>query len=446
MRDHLLTRRESELMTVTTKYGDIRGLKKEGGNAYLGIPFAAPPVGELAFRHPVPPSPWKGVLEATGGSCNPIQAPGGFHTGNNSQDCLYLNVFAPERAPAPRPVMVWIYGGSYSQGGAGAEETGSARVQYDLSRFAVETGCVVVTFNYRLNLYGFLNLHFLDGGFDQNNGLYDQIAALRFVKENIAAFGGDPENITLFGQSAGGACILALMTMPEAEGLFHKSIVQSACIEHFFTEAESERHTRVYLRYAGVKTVAELRSLGEQRVCDANTKYSSWLLRRGDIRCAFSPVIDRETLRDEPKEAVKASGMPMLMGNTSQEGNLFLSRIPAAVLPFVAKLIRLDVKKGSGSYKRRACDALTEHIYIRPQLEILNEYSGSAWRYVYDHSVPGNPMGCFHASELPVLFGANMLGIDGENDETGATMRMIWGEFARNSNPGWEAGTVRLIR
>ena len=433
-------------MTVTTKYGDIRGLKKEGCNVYLGIPFAAPPVGELAFRHPVPPSPWKGVLEATSGSCNPIQAKGGFFIGNNSQDCLYLNVFAPEGVTTPMPVMVWIYGGSYSQGGAGAEEKNGSRLQYDLSRFVKETGCVVVSFNYRLNLYGFLNLRFLDDSFDQNNGLYDQIMALRFVKENIAAFGGDPENVTLFGQSAGGSCILALMTMPEAEGLFRKSIVQSACIEHFFTETESAENTRAYLRYAGVKTAAELRDLGEERICDANTKYSAWLLRRGDIRCAFSPVIDGETLRDEPKEEVKTSKIPLLIGNTSQEGNLFLHSIPSIALPVVARYIHLNVRRGSGRYKQRACDALTEHIYIRPQLEIMNEYAGSIWRYVYDHPSPGNPMGCFHASELPVLFGAIMLGIDGTEDGVGVTMRTIWGRFAKEGDPGWEARTARLIR
>ena len=433
-------------MIVSTKYGDVRGFEKGGCSVFLGIPFAAPPVGDMAFKHPLPPSPWNGTLEATSGSCNPIQAKGGFYIGNNSQDCLYLNVFAPEGVTSPMPVMVWIYGGSYSQGGAGAEEKNGSRLQYDLSRFAKETGCVVVSFNYRLNLYGFLNLHFLDDSFGQNNGLYDQIIALRFVKESIAAFGGDPENVTLFGQSAGGSCILALMTMPEAEGLFQKSIVQSACIEHFFTEAEGEENTRAYLRYAGVKTAAELRDLGEERVCRANTKYSAWLLRRGDIRCAFSPVIDGKTLGDEPKAAVKSSKVPLLIGNTSQEGNLFLHSIPSIALPFVAKYIHLNVKKGSGSYKQRACDALTEHIYVRPQLEILNDYSGSAWRYVYDHFVPGNPMGCFHASELPVLFGLNMLGIDGTEDGVGVTMRRIWGEFAKNTNPSWENGSTRIIQ
>ena len=432
-------------MMVQTKYGPVEGFRKNGAIVWLGIPFARPPVGELSFRHPVPPEPWEDVLNADKGSTNPIQAPGVFHIGNNSQDCLYLNVFAPEEATAPMPVMVWIYGGSYSQGGAGAKEKDTDRLGYDLSRFAKETGCVVVSFNYRLNLYGFLHLHFLDSDFDPNNGLYDQILALRFVRENIAAFGGDPENVTLFGQSAGGACILALMTMREAEGLFHRSIVQSACIEHFFTAAESEAHTRAYLRCAGVRAPKELLSLDAEKVCQANRRYEAWLLRRGDIRCAFSPVIDGEALRDAPKEAVKHSGVPMLIGNTSQEGNLFLASIPGFVLPFVTRYIHLKVKKGEGSYKQRACDALTEHIYVRPQMEIMKAYAGDAWRYEYGYAFPGSKMGCFHASELPVLFGVKMLGYDGEKDSAGATLRAVWSRFAREGTPGWEKGTTQKI-
>ena len=135
----------------------------------------------------------------------------------------------------------------------------------------------------------------------------------------------------------------------------------------------------------------------------------------------------------------------MLIGNTAQEGNLFLSSIPAVALPFVAKLIHLDVKKGPGRYKQRACDALTEHIYVRPQLEILKEYRGSGWRYVYNHVPSDSPMGCFHASELPVLFGLNMLGIDGTGDKTGKTMRGIWARFAKEGVPGWDEGAAQVI-
>ncbi len=425
---------------ITTDLGRIRGFENDGCSVYLGIPFAKPPVGEYAFRHPLPPQPWDGVLDAVHGSSNPIQGNGGFHIGNNSRDCLYLNVFVPENADTPLPVMVWIYGGAYSQGGAGAEEKGTRKLQYDLAWFAKETNCIVVTFNYRLNLYGFLNLHSLDGTFDQNNGLYDQIMALRFVKENIVAFGGDPENITVFGQSAGGACILALMNMREADGLFHKAIVQSACIEHFFTEEESRKFARVYLRFAGVRTPKDLFSLDEKRICDANGKYGAWLLRHGDIRCAFSPVIDGATLTDEPKKALKKSSLPLLIGNTSQEGNLFLGSVPSFVLPFVTRYIHLTVKKSPVNYKQRACDALTDHIYVRPQTEMLEGYDGPVWRYSYQHPFPGDNRGCFHGSELPVLFGLDLFfgkADDAVSEKVGHEMRQIWGKFARTGTANW---------
>lgn len=427
---------------VNTKYGPVSGIRRNGCEQYLGIPYARPPVGERMFRHPEEPEPWTEVRMADRGSANPVQAEAGFKVWNNSLDCLYLNIFVPEeKKETPRPVMVWLYGGNYAQGGVGAVRPGSEALVYDLARFAAETDTVVVALNYRLNLYGFLNLHFLDPSFDSNNGLYDQIRALEFVRDNIAAFGGDPRNVTLFGQSAGGACTLALMTMPEAKGLFHKTIVQSACIEHFFTEKESRRYTRRYLRFAGVKEPEELKDLSMQRVERANKLFSNQMRAMGEIRCAFSPVIDGRTLRREPKQAVRECDLPMLIGNTSQEANLFLGSTPAAVLPFVERAIHVRAVPGKGDYKQRVCDGLTDHIYIRPQLEILRGYRGPAWRYEYHHVLPHSSLGCFHASEVAVLFCMNgMFGPvdDPETQRVGAAMRKIWRDFAWNGDPGWE--------
>ena len=427
---------------IQTEYGMVEGIRKDGCTVYMGIPFAKPPVGELAFMHPVKPDAWNDVLIADHGSKNPIQSQGGFPVGNNDPDCLYLNVFVPDHEEnQPLPVMIWVYGGAFAQGGAGAVSPGSQKLHYDLTEFAKAVKAVVVSFNYRLNLYGFLNLGFLDERFDRNNGLYDQIMAIRFVNDNIASFGGDTNRITLFGQSAGGASVLALMCMEEAKGLFHQVIIQSACIEHFFSEEESRSYTNLYLKKAGVRDPSELFAVSQDQVMKANDDYSSAVRRRADIRCAFSPVIDGITLKQEPKKAVQNSTLPMLIGNTEHECNIFIQNIPTIALPVVAKLLRLSPVKEDAPYRLRVSDALTEHVFIRPQLEILNGYKGPAWRYEYRHSIEGSELGSCHISELYFLFDWGRT-IDNvvipREDETGKTMRSIWGDFARCTDPGWE--------
>ncbi len=438
-------------MIIKTKYGSVKGYKRDGCNVFLGIPFATPPVGKLAFKHPIPPKPWAGVLEANKGSTNPIQPPGYFAIGNNSQDCLYLNIFVPENAKYPLPVMVWIYGGGYSQGGAGSDEPNSDKLMYNLGQYASETGCIVVSFNYRLNLYGFLNLSFLGDEFDVNNGLYDQIMALRFVKDNISEFGGNPNNITLFGQSAGGACTLALMSMKEAEGLFHKTIVQSACIDHFFSEKESKSYAKKFLKFAGVKKAKELFSLESEKIYRASKEYSSWIMKKRDTRCAFSPVIDGFELTAKPKDLVKNSSLPMLIGNVKDEGSMFIPAVSDTALAIGLKLVRMNVKKGKGSLRERASESIKYHNFIKPQLEILNTYLGPAWRYEYHHVLPESKMGCYHGCELAVLFGSYTKKVTDEDSlRVRGVMRSIWGKFAKDGNPGWteyrNSGEIFLIK
>lgn len=425
---------------VQTEYGAVEGVKRDGCAVYMGIPFAKPPIGELAFKHPVRPEPWGGVLCADHGGKNPVQAEGAFRVKNNDLDCLCLNVFVPEHGEEALPVMVWIYGGAYAQGGAGAKEPGSQNLVYNLCRFAIDAHAVVVSFNYRMNLYGFLNLHDFDDRFDCNNGLYDQLLAIRFVKENIAAFGGNPENITLFGQSAGASCILALMGMDEAKGLFHKAIVQSAVIEHFFTEKESRAYTKRYLRIAGVSDPAALGSLSRGRIMWVNRVYAFLFLMGKDIRCAFSPVIDGVTLRDEPKKLAQVSTVPLLIGCTAQEGNLFVPKVPVLLLPVIEQLIHIKSSGRSMSLWQRFSDALTEHIFLRPMEELLSGYRGPAWRYQYAHEIAGSKLGSCHASEISVLFDYRRT-LDGApipgDDQTGAVMRRAWGAFAASGDPGW---------
>lgn len=439
-------------MVIQTQYGKIKGYNRDGCNIYLGIPFAKPPVGELAFKHPLPPEPWTDVRDANKGSANPIQAPGTFSIGNNSQDCLYLNVFVPEKAEGPLPVMVWIYGGAYNQGGAGTEEKETDVLLYDMASYANETGCIVVTFNYRLNIYGFLNLSHMGPDFDINNGLFDQIMALKFVRDNISEFGGDPDNVTLFGQSAGGACTLALMSMEEAEGLFHKVIVQSACIDHFFTVKESEKYTKAYLKIAGAKTAQDVMSLDEEAIWKANKEFASWIMKKGEMRVAFSPVIDGTFLKDAPKNVVKKSKLPMLTGTVKDEGSIFVPAVSDTALAIGFKFLKIKVEKGPGTFRERAVETITNHDFVQPMLEILDEYSGPAWRYKYQYIFPGSPagIGCYHSCEVPVLFGSRTRNVnDPETKKISSIMRSVWGRFAREGAPGWseykEDGEVFVI-
>jgi len=441
--------RKDRIMEVQTTIGSVEGVNKEGCCVYYGIPFAKPPVGEFMFRHPLPPDPWEGVLKADRGSANPVQVQDGYGQGNTSLDCLYLNIFVPDKITAPAPVMVWIYGGAFYQGGAGTGEKESVNLLYDMTLFAKETGCIVVTLNYRLNVYGFLNLHCEDKRFDRNNGLYDQIMALRFVKENIAAFGGNPDNITLFGQSAGGSSILALMTMKDAEGLFQKTIVQSPCVDHFFSEEESKRYTHKFLRFAGVRTPSELLKLPEESILKAVKKYYKWVLRTGELRCAFSPTIDGVTIPGEPKKEVTKAQIPMMIGTVSEECNLFVHKIPVAALPFAGLYLHISPQKTNRSYKQRYSDALTEKVFVRPVEELVKEYSGPIWQYFYDYAPPECEYGCCHISELPVLFGSNSFFgrvDDAESERVGSMLRKTWADFARYGNPGWPERTGNLLR
>jgi len=219
-----------------TRYGELIGFKDRNGLlCWQGIPFAAPPINELRWKAPRPPAPWQGVREALAPGNKPAQvgsATGGFKKADHgkpagSEDCLYLNIWAPEKPAKKLPVMVWIYGGGNAAGAADIPA-------YNIPYFAAAGDVVVVTFNYRLGILGWFYHSALAASADNpedasgNYGTLDCVQALRWVKENIAVFGGDPNNITVFGESAGGINTLSMLLVPQARGLFHKAIAQSA--------------------------------------------------------------------------------------------------------------------------------------------------------------------------------------------------------------------------
>ena len=220
---------QNDKTLIETKSGKIKGSYQDGLYIFKGIPYAAPPVGEFRWLPPQPVKPWKGVRQAqTFGPIAPQNgalslAPEYQVEEPQSEDCLYLNVWSPGADGSRRPVLVWIHGGAFNRG------SGSSPM-YPGTTLARRGNVVVVTLNYRLGALGFLHLKKLTGGripATGNEGLLDQIAALQWVRDNIAHFGGDPDNVTVFGESAGGMSIGCLLAMPQARGLFHKAILQS---------------------------------------------------------------------------------------------------------------------------------------------------------------------------------------------------------------------------
>ena len=229
--------------TATTKTGEVVG-QTIGDDlvAFRGIPFSSPPVGKLRWRAPQPAASWKGVRDATsfGPACIQQRAP---ETGraNESEECLFLNVWAPKtRSAAGLPVMVWIHGGGLNNGSTRGPQTDGAAL--------ARQGVVLVSIQYRLNVLGFLASSALtkEAGESGNYGLMDQIAALEWVRDNIAAFGGDPSRVTVFGESAGGASVHALLAMPRARGLFRAAIAESPWVTYWlYTPASGDNGSEV---------------------------------------------------------------------------------------------------------------------------------------------------------------------------------------------------------
>ncbi len=302
-------------LTVRTAQGNVHGKFVSDGRtrAFLGIPFAAPPVGDLRWKAPQPLAPWKGERDATKFAARcaqwPIWADYIFQDQGPSEDCLYLNVYAPAavRQAQPLPVMVWIHGGGYVAGG-------SSEPRYSNSPL-VDRGVVLVNINYRMGVFGFLTSEDLareGGGAAGNYGLMDMVAALRWVQANIARFGGDPNNITIFGESAGSFAVSTLMASPLAQGLFQKAIGESGApfssvlgVDPLAIRAPRDQ---AWVESLGVKSLAELRAMPTGALMEAAKK-------KGVV--GFTPVVDGRLLTEEVSKTYTAghqAHVPLLAG------------------------------------------------------------------------------------------------------------------------------------
>lgn len=306
---------------VKVEQGQLRGEVVNGLTVYKGIPFAAPPVGELRWRAPQPAAKWSGVKETNAFAPAPFQ--GGNPPSGKSEDCLYLNVWTPAKSASERvPVLVWIYGGGFSFGS-------TSEPVYNGENLA-KKGVVLVSIAYRVGALGFLAHPELGAesksGASGNYGLMDMIAGLEWIKKNIAAFGGDPSNVTIFGESAGGIAVSMLCASPQAKGLFHKAISQSGGSfgppryttypgENMKVLAVAEEDGKEYLKKAGVTSIEKLRNIPADSLPSGWGMGSAW------------PIIDGQIIPDDQYklyESGRYNDVPVLIGYNSDEGLSFL--------------------------------------------------------------------------------------------------------------------------
>ena len=308
-----------------TGAGRVRGRHEGGLAVFRGIPFAQPPTGPARFAAPQPVTPWDGVRDASAfGSPPPQSSTYGPAPAPADDNWLTLNVWSPAADPAARrPVMVWIYGGAY--------KVGSAEIPaYDAGRLAREGDLVVVTFNYRTGVEGFAQIE----GAPANRGLLDQVAALAWVRDNIAAFGGDPDLVTVFGQSAGAGSVASLLATPLAVGLFKRAIAQSVPGLYYSAPLAADIGATIAAELGLRPTTADLSGVDPVRLVAAgdavNRKQSQYQDRWGLVALTdtpFAPVVDGEVLPAAPWQALAAGAardVALIAGHTRDESRLFL--------------------------------------------------------------------------------------------------------------------------
>ena len=454
---------------VNTKYGKIQGYTENGLNIFKGIPYAEAPIGELRFSPPIAKKPWDGILKTleygpcayqisiTSGEIS-INVDGEIYhhkptkPKSESEDCLSLNIWTPATDSGKRPVMFWIHGGGFDGGTASADTS-------DGSALAKIGDVVVVTINYRLGALGYLYIP----GVTANMGQLDQILALKWVHDNIHLFGGDPNNVTIFGGSAGGYAVVTLCAMPAAKGFFQRVIAQGTPP---VDPKPDEGPTKNLMNKLGIKQgdIDALRIIPAQEIIKAQSEVS-----KGSI-LSFRPQIDGKTLPIHPLEAFKAGDckdIDLMMGTNLDEGSLFIAINPAlnnlndeSIIGALAitgtekekieKILTTYKNAREGNYSnepRQLLSAiLTDMIFRLPTIRLLEDqskYQPNTYNYLFTWPSPllGGKLGSMHGLEGPYVFNQlenpeHKLSL-GPNPDYDLSTKMMaaWTSFARNGNP-----------
>ncbi|HKN37477.1 MAG TPA: carboxylesterase/lipase family protein [Acidimicrobiia bacterium] len=453
--------------TVELSSGRLSGSSEGPLSVFRGIPYARPPIGPLRFGPPRPPEPWTGVRSAT--AFGPAAAQSaidvtyvpGFSLwegiGETSEDCLTVNVWTPGLT-GRRPVLVWLHGGAFLKG-AGSQAL------YDGATLARRGDVVVVTANYRLGAFGFLGLD--DDRFAANAGVLDQVAVLEWVAEHASAFGGDPGNVTLMGESAGAVSVAALLTAPRAAGLFHRAVAQSGAGRRLPTAGQAAEMADRLLARLGLdrSRAGGLFALPTDKLLSAQVAVSVDV-RRDDIGAGFQPWIDGGLLRSQAVDGLAAgcaAGLPFLAGTTEAEMNLW--RVLEAGLrqldeDGLAGRVQRLVGEAAGDLVaayRAACPSAgpvelwaaiwSDREFRLPSLratEAQAGHSGATFSYLFTWPSPAPGIGSCHGIELPFVFGtldskgADAFAGSGPAAEALATRAQdAWLAFARTGDPGW---------
>jgi para-nitrobenzyl esterase len=443
---------------VKTDTGMVTGKMEGSVRAFLGIPYAAPPIGELRWKPPAAPAKWEGVRSATEFGPRCVQGrvfnDMVFRDPGPSEDCLSLNVWAPADAEK-LPVMVWIYGGGFVAGGTSEPRQDGQ----DLAK----QGAVVVSMNYRLGVFGFFTHSGLAAESDKkaagNYGLLDQAAALRWVQRNIAGFGGDPDNVTIFGESAGSFSVSAQMASPLAKGLFHKAIGESGAAFYsrslpFKTLAERENEDAKFAEAAlGVTSLTGLRALSAEKLLDASLKEEDGF--------HFSPDVDGYFL-PESIPAIFAKGqqndVPLLAGWNHDEGKFAVSvaeKPTAATLKATAEkefgalapeFLKLYPANSDAEALRSVEDFAGDRFIAFSTWKWIEAQKRSGkqvvYRYRFDLSLPASDqpegLGAYHSAEIEYVFGqldSKALPFRPEDHRLSEQMQKYWANFARSGDP-----------
>jgi para-nitrobenzyl esterase len=471
-----------ETPVVETASGRVAGITSSGVHVFKGIPYGASTAGANRFTPPRKPEPWSGVRDAVAYAGRSPQAPaaaqrpelatvwGPVDTLPVGEDCLTLHVWTPGLDNGKRPVLVWLHGGAFSYGSANSP-------RYDSVNLARRNDVVVVAVNHRLNIFGHLDLSAHGERFAQsgNAGLLDLVAALQWVREHAARFGGDPGNVTIFGQSGGGGKVSALLTMPSAKGLFHKAVVQSGASVRFAERERTARLADAVLKHLGIG-VDQLAALPLERLQEAVAPAQATLPRPALPlldRYNFGPVIDGSVLPAHPFDPAApavSDDVPILVGGTKDESAIFLApdeavwnrtlgedefgkRIAAVAGDAAPELVAYYKRRDpAASPADRLITALTmSNFAVRSNMLAERKAArgrAPAWVYDFAWESPafGGRLKSCHSVEVPFVF--DTLDVIGErHHKPGAQaladrVSQTWVAFARTGKVDWPAYTA----